>query len=58
MVSIKVYGISLIAETRYDFHGEVIYTITWDSYNGKKQSVSSNKSASNASALFLQVVIN
>ncbi|CAG8852911.1 9808_t:CDS:2, partial [Gigaspora margarita] len=54
IVGVKVNGVDLIAKTQYNSFGEVVYTITWDSCNEKNQSVSSNKSASNASALFLQ----
>ncbi|CAG8844886.1 10647_t:CDS:2, partial [Racocetra persica] len=54
LVSIKIRGVDLMAETRYDSNNQVIYTLTWDSSDRKKQSVSSNKSASNVATLFLQ----
>ncbi|CAG8846434.1 19749_t:CDS:1, partial [Racocetra persica] len=45
IVRVEVYGVDLIAKTQYNSCGEVIYTITWNSYDGKQQSISSNKSA-------------
>jgi len=58
LVSIKIRGIDIMAETQYDSNDKVIYTLTWDGSNGEKQSVSSNRSASNVATLFLQVCIN
>jgi len=57
IVGVKIRGTDLIAETRYDVSDKVVYTITWGSKE-KKKSVTSDKSASNAATLFLQVRIN
>lgn len=57
-VGVKIYGVDIIAETRYDPYNKVVYTVTWNDNNGEKKLISSNKSASNIASLFLQVVIN
>ncbi|CAG8735519.1 4066_t:CDS:2, partial [Cetraspora pellucida] len=54
LINIKIRGVDLMAETRYDSDNTVMYTLTWNNSDGKKQSVSSNKSASNVATLFLQ----
>ncbi|CAG8737168.1 1919_t:CDS:2, partial [Gigaspora margarita] len=51
---IKIRGVDLMAKTQYDSDNTVTYTLTWDNSDGKKQSVSNNKSASNVATLFLQ----
>ncbi|RIB02797.1 hypothetical protein C2G38_2226851 [Gigaspora rosea] len=36
IVGLTVNGVDLIAKTQYTSFGEVVYTITWDSCNEKK----------------------
>ncbi|CAG8756777.1 25653_t:CDS:1, partial [Dentiscutata erythropus] len=43
-----------MAKTQYNSDNTVMYIFTWDNSDGKKQSVSSNKSTSNIVTLFLQ----
>ncbi|CAG8815376.1 6866_t:CDS:2, partial [Racocetra persica] len=45
IVRVEVYGVDLIAKTQYNSCEKLIYTITWNSYDRKQQSISSNKSA-------------
>ena len=37
IVGVTVNGVDLIAKTQYTSFGEVVYTITWDSCNEKKE---------------------
>ncbi|CAG8695453.1 16752_t:CDS:2, partial [Racocetra persica] len=55
LVSIKIHGMDIMAKTQYDFDNKVIYILTWNDSDEKRQSVSSNKSASHVATLFLQL---
>ncbi|CAG8801217.1 16982_t:CDS:2, partial [Dentiscutata erythropus] len=55
LVGAKIRGVEIVAETRYDSSNEITYTITWNSQDKKKNSVLSNKSASNVATLFFQL---
>ena len=57
MVNLCIYGTEVICLTKYQFNGDVKFTVIWDKSNGQKESVYSLKSASDVRNLFLKVII-